>query len=140
MILVARSLCGMFGVALETSGMLGTLTMGLTMDASADLLIGAMMPYELVALTMKSMGKAADVLGKEYIPNCGLGHEGSGDTDEELGFLWIVSDVFINVVSIATGNLLLLSEQQLVDGDVVDSGCIRELMNDALRFRERWRQ
>ena len=140
MILVARSLCGMFGVALETSGMLGTLTMGLTMDASTDLLIGAMMPYELVALTMKSMGKAADVLEKEYIPNCGLGHEGSGDADEELGFLWIVSDVFINVVSIATGNLLLLSEQQLVDGDVVDSGCIRELMNDALRFRERWRQ
>ena len=27
MILVARSLCAMFGVALETSGMLGTLTM-----------------------------------------------------------------------------------------------------------------
>ena len=32
-ILVAHSLCGMFGVALGALGMLGTLTMGLTIDA-----------------------------------------------------------------------------------------------------------
>merc|ERR550514_1850221 len=32
-ILVAHSLCGMFGVALAALGMLGTMTMGLTIDA-----------------------------------------------------------------------------------------------------------
>ena len=32
-ILVAHSLCGMFGAALGALGMLGTLTMGLTIDA-----------------------------------------------------------------------------------------------------------
>merc|ERR1712139_632721 len=32
-ILVAHSLCGMFGVSLGALGMLGTLTMGLTIDA-----------------------------------------------------------------------------------------------------------
>ena len=47
-----------------------------------------MMPYELVALTMKSSVK---------VP---------------------------------------LSEQQLVDGDVVDSGCNRELMNNAFASAE----
>merc|ERR1719169_374931 len=32
-ILIAHSLCGMFGVALGALGMLGTMTMGLTIDA-----------------------------------------------------------------------------------------------------------
>merc|ERR1719238_2198276 len=32
-ILIGHSLCGMFGVALSALGMLGTLTMGLTIDA-----------------------------------------------------------------------------------------------------------
>ena len=57
------------------------------------------MPYEFMALTMESVGKAADVLVKEYILSCGLDHEGSGDADEELGFLWFVLGIFNNRVS-----------------------------------------
>merc|ERR1712056_51262 len=138
-ILVAHTLCGMFGVALGALGMLGTMTMGLTIDAygpisdnaggiaemsglpetvrgltdcldaagnttaaigkgfaigsaalvslalfgaycvraqvtSVDilnpwvftgLLLGAMMPYAFAAMTMKSVGKAADQLYQE---------------------------------------------------------------------------
>merc|ERR1712039_914760 len=140
-ILVAHSLCGMFGVALGALGMLGTMTMGLTIDAygpisdnaggiaemaglpetvrgltdcldaagnttaaigkgfaigsaalvslalfgaytvRADvdkvdildpwvftgLLFGAMMPYAIAAMTMKSVGKAANEMVKECL-------------------------------------------------------------------------
>ena len=63
------------------------------------LLFGETMPYELVGLTMKSVGKAGDVLVKEYISSRGLVHDGSGDAHEEPGFLWFVSDIFNNGVS-----------------------------------------
>jgi len=140
-ILIAHSLCGMFGVALGALGMLGTMTMGLTIDAygpisdnaggiaemagmpetvremtdcldaagnttaaigkgfaigsaalvslalfgaycvradvtTADiqdpwvftgLLFGAMMPYAFAAMTMKSVGKAANDMVKECL-------------------------------------------------------------------------
>ena len=38
---------------------------------------------------------------------------------------------------IVTGNMLPLSEQQLVNRDVVDSGCGGELMNNGLAFNKR---
>jgi len=141
-ILVAHSICGMFGVALGALGMLGTMTMGLTIDAYGPisdnaggiaemsglpeivrertdcldaagnttaaigkgfaigsaalvslalfgaytvrakvtnvdilnpwvftgLLFGAMMPYAFAAWTMKSVGKAANDMAKECVP------------------------------------------------------------------------
>ena len=48
-----------------------------------------------------------------------------------------MSDIFNNTGmfwSIATGNLLTLSEQQLVDGVTVDSGCNRTLANNGFAF------
>ena len=38
------------------------------------------------------------------------------------------------MTGIVTSNMLFLSEQQLVDRDVVDSGCNGELMHNAFTF------
>jgi len=180
-ILVAHSLCGMFGVALGALGMLGTLTMGLTIDAfgpisdnaggiaemsqldewvrertdvldaagnttaaigkgfaigsaalvslalfgafcvRADitgvdilhpwvftgLLFGAMMPYAFAALTMKSVGKAANEMVKECMLQFPKIIDGSAEPDYEKCIL-ISTKASLNEM-LAPGALVILS-------------------------------
>merc|ERR1712012_1406545 len=180
-ILVAHSLCGMFGVALGALGMLGTLTMGLTidafgpisdnaggiaemsqldewvrertdvLDAAGDttaaigkgfaigsaalvslalfgafcvranitgvdilhpwvftgLLFGAMMPYAFAALTMKSVGKAANEMVKECMLQFPKIIDGSAEPDYEKCIL-ISTKASLNEM-LAPGALVILS-------------------------------
>jgi inorganic pyrophosphatase len=180
-ILVAHSLCGMFGVALGALGMLGTLTMGLTIDAFGPisdnaggiaemsqldewvrertdvldaagnttaaigkgfaigsaalvslalfgafcvranitgvdilhpwvftgLLFGAMMPYAFAALTMKSVGKAANEMVKECMQQFPKIIDGSAQPDYEKCIL-ISTKASLNEM-LAPGALVILS-------------------------------
>merc|ERR1712107_825380 len=179
-ILVAHSLCGMFGVALGALGMLGTLTMGLTIDAFGPisdnaggiaemsqldewvrertdvldaagnttaaigkgfaigsaalvslalfgafcvranitgvdilhpwvftgLLFGAMMPYAFAALTMKSVGKAANEMVKECMLQFPKIIDGSAEPDYEKCIL-ISTKASLNEM-LAPGALVIL--------------------------------
>merc|ERR1719360_453995 len=60
-ILVAHSLCGMFGVALGALGMLGTMTMGLTIDAYGPISDNAGGIAEMAGLSME-VRKITDAL------------------------------------------------------------------------------
>merc|ERR1712012_956952 len=180
-ILVAHSLCGMFGVTLGALGMLGTLTMALTIDAFGPisdngggiaemsqldewvrertdvldaagnttaaigkgfaigsaalvilalfgafcvranitgvdilhpwvftgLLFGAMMPYAFAALTMKSVGKAANEMVKECMLQFPKIIDGSAQPDYEKCIL-ISTQASLNEM-LAPGALVILS-------------------------------
>merc|ERR1719360_83826 len=201
-ILVAHTLCGMFGVALGALGMLGTMTMGLTIDAcgpisdnaggiaemaglpetvrettdcldaagnttaaigkdfaigsaalvslalfgaltvraqvlSVDilnervftvLLYGAMMPYTFAAMTMKSVGKAANDMVKECLQQFPQIMEQGVAPDYER-CIRISTQASLREM-IAPGALVLLSP--LIGGLVFGKNCCAGLLSGAL--------